>query len=135
MVVLMSGIESNNSLLYVGSIVILYDLLDTTTYLMALMFLADIQRPSANVIRSLLMLIVNYIEVELDITAIYYIVGKVLYNKAYTFQNLINFIMGENECGINNLISFVNKGIQFFFLTVVLSYFSNHMRARKFRDN
>lgn len=57
--------------------VIIYDLLDTTTYLVALMFLADIQRPSANVIRSLLMLVVNYIEVELDIIVIYLIIGKV----------------------------------------------------------
>ena len=45
--------------------------------------------------------------------------------------------MGDNGnmSGINNLINLANKGIQFFFLTVVLSYFSNHMRARKFRDN
>ena len=116
---------------------ILYNLLDTTTYLIALMFLADIQRPSANIIRSLLMLIVNYIEVELDIMTLYYLVGKILYGKTYAYGQLIDFIIGDNGkmSGINNLINFANKGIQFFFLTVVLSYFSNHMRARKFRDN
>ena len=128
---------SMNNGLYVVTIVILYNLLDTTTYLIALMFLADIQRPSANIIRSLLMLIVNYIEVELDIMTLYYLVGKIFYSKTYAYGQLIDFIMGDNGnmSGINNLINFANKGIQFFFLTVVLSYFSNHMRARKFRDN
>ena len=126
-----------NNGLYVITIVILYNLLDTTTYLIALMFLADIQRPSANIIRSLLMLIVNYIEVELDIMTLYYLVGKIFYSKTYAYGQLIDFIIGDNGkmSGINNLINFANKGIQFFFLTVVLSYFSNHMRARKFRDN
>lgn len=47
--------------------ILLYDLGDTVTYLIALMFLADVQRPSANVIRSLVMLVINYIEVEMDI--------------------------------------------------------------------
>ena len=37
-----------------------YDLLDTVTYLLSLMLFADIQRPSANVSRSLFMLVVNY---------------------------------------------------------------------------
>lgn len=77
MIVLITNFSVNTKLLYVGSFVIIYDLLDTTTYLVALMFLADIQRPSANVIRSLLMLVVNYIEVELDIIVIYLIIGKV----------------------------------------------------------
>lgn len=116
---------------------IIYDLLDTTTYLVALMFLADIQRPSANVIRSLLMLVVNYIEVELDIIVIYLIIGKVFYDKIYKIENLFDFITGkiENTLVMNNIIEFVNIGIKFFFLTVVLSYFSSHMRTRKFRDN
>ena len=104
---------------------------------MALMFLADIQRPSANVIRSLLILMVNYIEVQLDITVLYYVAGKIFYNITYNVECVIKFFMGdlENISGVNTLINFANKGIQFFFLTVVLSYFSNHMRTRKFRDN
>lgn len=137
MIVLITNFSVNTKLLYVGSFVIIYDLLDTTTYLVALMFLADIQRPSANVIRSLLMLVVNYIEVELDIIVIYLIIGKVFYDKIYKIENLFDFITGkiENTLVMNNIIEFVNIGIKFFFLTVVLSYFSSHMRTRKFRDN
>lgn len=137
MIVLITNFSVNTKLVYVGSFVIIYDLLDTTTYLVALMFLADIQRPSANVIRSLLMLVVNYIEVELDIIVIYLIIGKVFYDKIYKIENLFDFITGkiENTLVMNNIIEFVNIGIKFFFLTVVLSYFSSHMRTRKFRDN
>lgn len=51
--------------------IIVYNLLDTVTYLLSLMFLADIQRPSANVSRSLVMLVVNYIEVEFDVACIW----------------------------------------------------------------
>lgn len=131
------SISLRKGVLYFVSIVVFYDLLDTTTYLMALMFLADIQRPSANVIRSLLILMVNYIEVQLDITVLYYVAGKIFYNITYNVECVIKFFMGdlENISGVNTLINFANKGIQFFFLTVVLSYFSNHMRTRKFRDN
>ena len=115
------SISLGKGLLYFVSIVVFYDLLDTITYLMALMFLADIQRPSANVIRSLLILMVNYIEVQLDITVLYYVSGKIFYNITYNVECLINFFMGEleNIRGVNTLINFANKGIQFFFLTVV----------------
>lgn len=117
MIVLITNFSVNTKLLYVGSFVIIYDLLDTTTYLVALMFLADIQRPSANVIRSLLMLVVNYIEVELDIIVIYLIIGKVFYDKIYKIENLFDFITGkiENTLVMNNIIEFVNIGIKFFF--------------------
>ena len=82
-------------------------------------------------------LVVNYIEVELDIIVIYLIIGKVFYDKIYKIENLFDFITGkiENTLVMNNIIEFVNIGIKFFFLTVVLSYFSSHMRTRKFRDN
>ncbi|MBU5416947.1 macro domain-containing protein [Anaerobutyricum soehngenii] len=116
------------------SIVILYDLGDTITYLIALMFLSDVQRPSANVIRSLVMLVINYIEVQFDMAAVYLFMSNFIYNKMYTVWRGIGFIIGDciiiNEYG---WLQFTNNGIKFFFLTVALSYFSNHMRLRKFR--
>lgn len=57
-----------------------------------------------------------------------------IYNKMYTVWRGIGFIIGDciiiNEYG---WLQFTNNGIKFFFLTVALSYFSNHMRLRKFR--
>ena len=118
----------------VFSVVIAYDLGDTVTYLIGLMFLSDIQRPSANVIRSLVMLVVNYIEVQFDMAAIYLFVSNFIYNNEYKVQRAMGFIIG-NEKVIKEYqwLQFANNGIKFFFLTVALSYFSNHMRMRKFR--
>ena len=48
-------------------------MLDTVTYLVALMLLADIQGPSANVIRSMILLLVNYVEVSLDMALLFYL--------------------------------------------------------------
>ena len=53
-IVLMSFAFVNNPCSFFGGVfmlVIIYDLLDTVTYLLSLMFLSDIQRPSANVSR------------------------------------------------------------------------------------
>ena len=118
----------------VFSAIIAYDLGDTVTYLVGLMFLSDIQRPSANVIRSLVMLVVNYIEVQFDMAAVYLFVGNFIYNKMHIVQHAMGFIIGNPErIKEYQWLQFANNGIKFFFLTVALSYFSNHMRMRKFR--
>ena len=116
------------------SVIIAYDLGDTVTYLIGLMFLSDIQRPSANVIRSLVMLVVNYIEVQFDMAAIYLFISNFIYHHGYKIQKAMGFIIG-NEDIIKEYrwLQFANNGIKFFFLTVALSYFANHMRMRKFR--
>jgi O-acetyl-ADP-ribose deacetylase (regulator of RNase III) len=124
---------NNRKLCGILLFIIVYDLMDTVTYLIALMILADIQRPSANVCRSLLMLIVNYIEVELDIVAIYYFINFLGEDKK-SWMDILNYIMGiQNETNTIQWLAFVNGGIQFFFLTIALSYFINHIRLRKFR--
>ena len=46
------------------TVILLYFMVDTVTYLAALIMMADIQKPSANVIRSLLLLFFNYAEVS-----------------------------------------------------------------------
>lgn len=106
---------------------------DTVTYLIALMFLADVQRPSANVIRSLVMLVINYIEVEMDIAAIYLLANNFTARKMHAVKCAINFIIDPLKTTNIEWMNYVNNGLKFFFLTVALSYFSNHMRMRKFR--
>lgn len=113
--------------------ILLYDLGDTVTYLIALMFLADVQRPSANVIRSLAMLVINYIEVEMDIAAIYLLANNFTARKMHAVKCAINFIIDPLKTTNIEWMNYVNNGLKFFFLTVALSYFSNHMRMRKFR--
>lgn len=115
----------------IGNILIIYNLADTITYLLALMFLADIQRPSANVIRSLVLLVINYIEVELEMAAIYLL--DCLKEKAINgIPEAIEYVIDMPD-NTNFVFKYGNKIINFFFLTVVFSYFSNHIRQRKFR--
>lgn len=54
-------------------VIIIYSMADTVTYLVALMLLADIQGPSANVIRSMICLLVNYVEDSFDMALLFYI--------------------------------------------------------------
>ena len=54
------------------SVLIFYNLLDTVTYLIVLLVMADIQNPSANVIRSLILLVFNYLEIAFGMAYFYY---------------------------------------------------------------
>ena len=49
---------------HVVSFILFYSMADTVTYLLALLMMADIQKPSANIIRSLLLLFFNSVEVS-----------------------------------------------------------------------
>ena len=103
--------------------IIVYNLLDTVTYLLSLMFLADIQRPSANVSRLLVMLVVNYIEVEFDVACIWMLLCNM--KKSYmTMKIAVEYIIGSNVGNTFQWLDWINNGIKFFFLTIVLSYFS-----------
>ena len=132
LMLLYQGYAGNNVVKWLILIMLLYNLADTVTYLIALMFFADIQRPSANLSRSLIMLIVNYIEVELDVAAIY-LVTQNFRHVAVSFNDAVNLAIGCEADNLCRWLKFGNTGIKFFFLTVVLSYFSSHMRQRKFR--
>lgn len=109
-----------------------YDLLDTVTYLLSLMLFADIQRPSANVSRSLIMLVVNYIEVELDMACVFVLIRNIQ-NDFQPMSTVLEFLIGDKGAELSKCLNWANSGIKFFFLTIVLSYFSSHMRLRKFR--
>ena len=128
---------SKEKISYFIGIFMLYNLLDTTTYLLSLIVLADIQRFSANIIRSLIMLCINYIEISMEISLIYYI----NYYPNLRFIQAITFgILGEkvedivNNIWIDNIILYLNAGVKFFFLTLVFGYFANHLTERKFRQ-
>lgn len=117
-------------------LLVMYNMSDTMTYLLTLIIMADIQRPSANLIRSLILLLVNYIEVSLDMAFLFYRIfhGDVLFREAVLFG-----ILGEKgniewtslwHC----IFLCADSGIKFFFISLVFGYFVNHMRQRKFRS-
>lgn len=114
--------------------IIIYCLLDTITYLLLLIILSDIQRPSANIIRSIIILFVNYIEVGSDLAFLYTIYYKINFLDALK----LSFLGKEIEYTLNPILdftlNFTSSGIKFFFTTLVFGYFFSHMKQRRFRS-
>lgn len=114
-----------------------YGLIDTITYLLELIILADIQNPSANIIRSMIMLFINYFEAAFEIAAI----GYAWIPLKLEIKELIAFaLIGQEICIAESLseymwLSYLSTGVQFFFVSIALGYFANHLRQRKFRTN
>lgn len=117
-------------------ILISYAICDTMSYLTVLIIMSDIQKPSANIIRSMIMLFVNYIEVALDMALLYWI----SYGDEIELTNALSFgLLGENqinECSsmLDYIWPYVNTGIKFFFMSLVFGYLANHLKQRKFRS-
>lgn len=112
-----------------------YMMVDTITYLLLLIILADIQKPSANVIRSMILLFLNYLEVSLDISAIYFLHN---YNALKVSDAVRIGILEDTvelkDSWINTALEYTNAGVKFFFMTIAFGYFANHLRQRKFRS-
>lgn len=120
-----------------AALFMVYCLLDTVTYLISLIVMADIQKPSANTIRSMIMLCINYIETSMELSVIYYCVyhKKIMFREAMAFGILAERAMDGQLCQwYDYWIVYLNEGVKFFFLTLAFGYFSNHLRPRKFLD-
>ena len=122
------------------SFLIFYLMADTVTYLLSLIMMADIQKPSANIIRSLLLLLFNYIEVSLDMAYFYYVYGEGSSGTGASLKEALAFgVLGQGAdeavtAAVPDMImGYANTGLKFFFLTVVFGYLVQHMRQRKFK--
>lgn len=127
-----TGIWSN-----LQSILMMYGLLDTITYLLALIILADIQNPSANIIRSLFMLFINYIEIVFELTIVGFVWLKTSISKSELLMYVVLGIDFNNsiESMENAWFMCMSDVVKFFFVTLVFGYFANHLRQRKFRND
>lgn len=112
-------------------------MVDTITYLLSLIVFADIQKPSANAIRSLLLLGVNYLEVILELSLIVYVLfyGKIGLHAAleFGFWGVSCISKGTNYI-LNFGMQLFRTVIRFFFLSLSFGYFSRHLTQRKFRQ-
>lgn len=124
----------NLLILYSG--LTLYCVADTITYLLALIFFADIQRPSANIIRSMILLLINYLEVSLEIAVLYYLdnLGILKFREAIQYGILGKELMLNGIGYWSTYIYYANVGIKFFFKTLAFGYFIKHLRSRQFRS-
>lgn len=117
--------------------ILYYNLADTVTYLISLILMADIQKPSANVIRSMLLLLLNYVEVSIEAACLYFLQYR---TEGMTFlQALQPGLMGElpegfNLCSLGDyLLYYGNTAVKFFFITMAFGYLAGHLRQRTFR--
>lgn len=116
------------------TVIILIFLVDTVTYLLTLIIMSDVQRPSANIIRSMIMLFINYIEISCDLAFLYYIQYRVRFREALAFGFLNEQAITELISSKNYLLALSNAGLKFFLVTLVFGYFFNHMHQREFRS-
>lgn len=124
---------------WIFPIILIYNMSDTITYLLTLVIMADIQRPSANIIRSMIMLFVNYLEVSFGMAYLCYRyygqAGKnISFREAIAFGALGIGIKDNMTLEMDYVFTFADAGIKFFFITLVFGYFANHMHQRKFRS-
>lgn len=117
-------------------IIIVYAMVDTITYLLTLILMADIQRPSANIIRSMIMLLVNFVEVSMDMACLCFFKYHDIIS---TLEAVMFGLLGEwpNKIVLKGMTDYIflyaDAGIKFFFASLVFGYFSNHMIERKFK--
>lgn len=111
-----------------------YILVDIITYLMGLIFLADIQQPSANVTRSVLLIGVNYYSCATCVAALYYKRFPELGEwAAYDFA-LLGRTSVEVMNGTLRFLVYLQSGINFFFMTLIFAFFIGHLKQRNFSD-
>ena len=115
-------------------ILTLYLMADTVTYLLVLIVLSDIQRPSANVIRSMIFLFINYLEVSADMSVLFYLnnFNQTGICEAVQFGIQAEVVEGCKDSYINLSLQYANMGIKFFFVSLAFGYFANHLHQRKF---
>ena len=117
--------------------ILCYNLADTITYLISLILMADIQKPSANVIRSMLLLLLNYVEVSIETACLYllhYGTGKMSFLQALQPGLMGELPEGLKLCSLDDyLLYYGNAAVKFFFITMAFGYLAGHLRQRTFR--
>ena len=113
--------------------ILLYLMVDTITYLLSLVLIADIQPPSANIIRSMILFFVNYLEVMLETSVLYFLQYLKTTGVKLSFDAVLHFgVFGESVFENAGILEYVHNGIEFLFLTLILGYFAIHMKPKKF---
>ncbi len=118
----------NKSIKVIMITLAIYLLLETLVYATKLLFLSDILNPSANSLRSIVLLFINYIEINFYFAYFYNWFGG-------TGRKIALFMALNNAENINNvsiIIGGVQKYIILYFSGIILVHFINNFRPRKF---
>lgn len=115
----------------------IYFMVDTITYLLSLIFLADIQRPSANQIRSFLVVVFNYLQMIFSIAVFYccYLWKKISFWKALDYTIYSNIYELSEYDAVLRSIQYIKTGLDFIFLALIFTYIISQLRPRQFMKN
>ena len=112
---------------------------DTVTCLLALIFLADIQGPSANQLRSLILLIFNYLEMVFGLSLFYYLYCHCEYTELKIgFWNALDYgVLGAVHSAVKisstfRIIEYAKSGTNFLFMALAFGFFSVHLKQRSY---
>lgn len=112
---------------------------DTVTCLLALIFLADIQGPSANQLRSLILLIFNYLEMVFGLSLFYYLYCHCEYTELKIgFWNALDYgVLGAVHSAVKisstfRIIEYAKSGTNFLFMALAFGFFSAHLKQRSY---
>lgn len=113
---------------------LIYFMMDTVTYLLALVLLSDVQPPSANIIRSMILFFFNYLEVILETSVLYFLHSNYYLEDKISIQKALEFgILGERVSeNISGILLYVNAGTKFFFLTLIFGYLAVNLKPKQF---
>lgn len=112
-----------------------YFMADTIICLMSLIFLTDLHEPSANRLRTIILLIFNYIGMFLGIAQFYY---TYFWNRITIWQALDYSILGIASIEEKpmtlwlRMIEYSRAGIQFFFIVLTFTFFVSHLHQRQY---
>lgn len=114
-----------------------YVMADTITCLLSLVFLADIHRPSANPLRTLILLVFNYLEMIFGIALFYYLVCCANKIRIGIWETMDYSILGkivENQpmTMLFRMTEYAKTGINFLFTALMVAFFVAHLKQRKF---
>lgn len=138
-------IPIDNKNLKIAAIVIsIYLLMETITYLSKLVFLSDIQNASANILRSILLLFFNCVEVNLSFAFLYKsfnVLSKVKNNGIEITRTTIDYLhfscVNSTSIPINTVgktLVCIQMAVQFYVITIVLAYFIGNFKKIKFNS-
>lgn len=132
----LQGQNLYNRTLYIGCGLTIYVMVDTITCLLSLIFLADIQGPAANQLRTLILLIFNYLEMIFGIALFYYVAVKT----KISFLDALDYSVLGKTCDTVTytmrlrIIDYTRSGIEFFFMVLTFAFFVSHLKQKKYME-
>lgn len=118
---------------YSIGIIIVISMSETIIYVLNLIFLADIQNPSANIYRSIILLFANYIEITFGFAFLYNFFNAF---KDSSIIKCICFAFTNQNVEIANdpgyILASIQSAIMIMFSGLIFAYFVNNFKQRKF---